>query len=376
MVAEELDQDLAALDDSISLVLARECDRRALHAFVNGARPLATHMWMLAADLGWLGVGLPVTRGGMGLGARGWATLHRCLGAYLVPGPFIATLSACSALAHASEDSFLSECLTKAMTGELKLCVPAMPSPATAPLVFESGRIRGQTPMLLGSSSATLLLAPAMRQDGTRIWALMKIATEESQAKTWTTWDRTRDLLGFYFEDVSPVWVAEQPALAAQIEDALETQMSLAIAFDSLGAAASILGQTIGYMSERVQFGRAIASFQALKHRIANLKVDMEVARVAAEQAAGLAQAEKPAARIWAKLAKERASETFARVAAECVQLHGGVGHTWEFDPHIFLKRSRLNLQLGVPNANALDSAATAFATAAHAGNSAMELPI
>lgn len=230
--------------------------------------------------------------------------------------------------------------------------------------------------MLLGSSSATLLLAPAMRQDGTRIWALMKIAAEESQAKTWTTWDRTRDLLGFYFEDVSPVWVAEQPALAAQIEDALETQMSLAIAFDSLGAAASILGQTIGYMSERVQFGRAIASFQALKHRIANLKVDMEVARVAAEQAAGLAQAERPAARIWAKLAKERASETFARVAAECVQLHGGVGHTWEFDPHIFLKRSRLNLQLGVPNANALDSAATAFATAAHAGNSAMELPI
>ena len=142
----------------------------------------------------------------------------------------------------------------------------------------------------------------------------------------------------------------------------------MAIAADCVGGARAIAEQTVGYLKERQQFGRPLASFQALKHRVANLYVAVVEAEQALEHAVDAAACNTDSASMWAALAKAAASDAYFFVAADCVQLHGGVGFTWEFDCHIFLKRALLNRQLAGDNSALRDLAASRLAEATLAG--------
>jgi alkylation response protein AidB-like acyl-CoA dehydrogenase len=164
-------------------------------------------------------------------------------------------------------------------------------------------------------------------------------------------------------------------ALGDGAEDALTAAIALAIAGDSLGGAQRITVQTIEYQKTRQQFGRALASFQALKHRAANLAVlaannEQILAHGIEMIALGL-----PDALLWALLAKSEVSDGYVFTAADCVQLHGGVGFTWEFDPHIHLKRARMNEMLLAQNRIVRDLAADRLAMATRAGRGVLELP-
>jgi alkylation response protein AidB-like acyl-CoA dehydrogenase len=118
-----------------------------------------------------------------------------------------------------------------------------------------------------------------------------------------------------------------------------------------------------------------LASFQALKHRAANLAVEVEVSARLNDQALEAAARRDPDASLWIHLAKATASDTYAWVTQDCLQLHGGVGVTWEFDCHLFLKRARLNQALGGDNPSHLDAAELALAHSVREGRSIMELP-
>src|SRR5262249_19601818 len=151
---------------------------------------------------------------------------------------------------------------------------------------------------------------------------------------------------------------------------------SLAIAADSLGGAARISHQTVEYQKVRVQFDRPVASFQALKHRAVNLLTAITTQEFLLSQAVDAAAEDAPDADMWAALAKAGATEAFAFVSGDCIQLHGGVGHTWEFDPHIFAKRARLNEALAANNRVLRDFAAQELADATRAGRLTTELEL
>jgi alkylation response protein AidB-like acyl-CoA dehydrogenase len=150
----------------------------------------------------------------------------------------------------------------------------------------------------------------------------------------------------------------------------------LALASDGIGAARAVTELTIAYMKERQQFGRVIASFQALKHRVA----DLMTAAVSGEEFVALAV--EAAANddedtdTWAALAKVRATESYQFVAKDCVQLHGGVGFTWEFDVHLYLKRAWLSEALVAPHNRLRDRAHDGFAAAFRAGRQPLELAL
>ena len=133
--------------------------------------------------------------------------------------------------------------------------------------------------------------------------------------------------------------------------------------------------QTIDYLKGRTQFDRVLASFQALKHRAANLAAEVEVSRHLNDQALDATARRDPDAGLWIQLAKATASETYAWVTQDCLQLHGGVGFTWEFDCHLFLKRARLNQALAGDNRTNMDAAESALAQSVRAGRSAVEIP-
>ncbi|WP_242446044.1 acyl-CoA dehydrogenase family protein [Sphingopyxis lindanitolerans] len=174
---------------------------------------------------------------------------------------------------------------------------------------------------------------------------------DAKETRALDSWDRSRALFEIAGASLAPL-VAGDDRQAAH----LEWIFLLLLAADSLGGSEAILAQTINYMKIREQFGQPIGSFQALKHRAANLSADIVTSARIAEQAIDSHDA---VAGFWSRLAKAAVSETFVRTAGEAVQLHGGIGYTWEHGCHLYLKRARLNEALCRSNSALRDAAAS-----------------
>jgi alkylation response protein AidB-like acyl-CoA dehydrogenase len=352
---------LEALRDSVAGVLAEQCGSAQLHAFVDGKSALDRELWGRAGSLGWLGFGVPEPFGGLGLGYPGLAILHTELGRQAAPGPFIATLSAAQALVECGDDAMQKMWLPRLASGEISAAVPA--SLDAAPLSRSGAGVSG-TLRCLGSPDAAFVLAPAGNG-----WILAELAGAEVTAAPM--WDRTREVIDVRLDNARATAIAAEPEAARQ---ALARAMALALAADSAGGARSVTERTIAYMKTREQFGQPIAGFQALKHRAADLATKLAVMDEMVAHAVERTAAAEPDADIWSGLAKSEVTDAAVFVATDCVQLHGGVGFTWDFDPHIFLKRARLNEVLMLANPALRDRAAIGFAALTEAGRSALEL--
>jgi alkylation response protein AidB-like acyl-CoA dehydrogenase len=359
--ASTLDQGtLDALRESVASVLAEQCSGARLHAFIDGNTALDKTLWAQAAQLGWLGSGIPEQFGGLGMGAQGLAILHGELGRQSAPGPYIATLSAAQAIVDTGNEQSCRTWLPRLASGEVSAAVPATLDMRG---LSRSGAGISGTMRCLGAADAALLLAPT--DDA---WALVDLAGADVTLAPM--WDRTRDVIDVRLSDASAVGLLPDAATRASLTRA----MALAVAADSAGGARSITERTIAYMKTREQFGQPIAGFQALKHRAADLATKLAVADEMVRHAVQRMLADEPDAELWATLAKSEVTEAGVFVTTDCVQLHGGVGFTWDFDPHIFLKRARLNEVLIMPNTALRDQAAAALAAMTASGRSALEL--
>ena len=360
--ASLLDQDtLDALREGVAGVLAEQSGSSAVHAFIDGKNALGRELWDRAAALGWLGVGIPEQYGGLGLGCHGLAILHNELGRAAAPGPYVSTLSAAQAIVECGSEAIRTAWLPRIASGEIGAAVPAVPG---GPGLEWSGAGVSGTMRCLGDPDAAFVLAPAGDS-----WVIVELAGTDVSAVP--VWDRTRDLIDIGLSDAKPSAVLTD---RQGVTDALLRAMALAAAADSRGGARSITERTIDYMKTRQQFGQPIAGFQALKHRAADLATKLAVMDEMVAHAVHKTAAGDPDADVWISLAKAEATETFVFVATDCVQLHGGVGFTWDYDPQVFLKRARLNEMLVMANPALRDRAAAGLAAATRAGRSALEL--
>jgi alkylation response protein AidB-like acyl-CoA dehydrogenase len=350
-----------ALREGVAGVLAQQSASVAVHAFIDGKNSLDRELWSRAGSLGWLGFGIPEQYGGLGLGCHGLAILHNELGRQAAPGPYISTLSAAQAIVEIGPEAVRTAWLPRVASGEIKVAVPAVPGAAS--LTWSGAGVSGAL-LCLGARDATFAFAPAGDA-----WVIVELAGPEISAMPM--WDRTRDVIDIRLHDAKPAAVLEnQEGISA----ALVRAMALAVAADSCGAARSITERTIAYMKNREQFGQPIAGFQALKHRAADLATRLAVIDEMVAHAVHRTAADEPDADIWACLAKAEVTEAFVLIATDCVQLHGGVGFTWDYDPQIFVKRARLNEVLVMGNPALRDRAAAGLAAATRAGYSALEL--
>jgi len=297
------------------------------------------------------------------MGAQGLAILHGELGRQSAPGPYIATLSAAQAIVETGDEAIRQKWLPRLASGEVSAAVPATMD--ARGLTLSGAGVSG-TLRCLGSAGAEFLLAPA--DDA---WVLVDLA--EAEVTVAPMWDRTRDVIDVRLKDATPIGTLPDAAATRAV---LTRAMALAIAADSAGGARSITERTIAYMKTREQFGQPIAGFQALKHRAADLATKLAVADEMVRHAVQRMVADEPDAELWAMLAKSEVTETGVFITTDCVQLHGGVGFTWEFDPHIFLKRARLNEVLIMANTALRDQAAAALAAMTVSGHSALELEL
>jgi alkylation response protein AidB-like acyl-CoA dehydrogenase len=217
---------------------------------------------------------------------------------------------------------------------------------------FAGGALTGGAANLLDGASSAVFIVEGGESDARR---LALAAAEDAEVEATELVDRTRGLATARFAGAAAsVLNADAEAVARDII----THASLAIACDSIGGAKAVLDLTVAYLKTREQFGKPIGSFQALKHRCAEHKVAIEAADALVRDAVERWARDAPDAALSAALAKALACDVYATVATDAVQLHGGIGFTWEHVCHLYLKRAKLNQTLFGGSAGHRDLAA------------------
>ncbi|MFF1465239.1 acyl-CoA dehydrogenase family protein [Streptomyces sp. NPDC058330] len=325
------------------------------------ARYEGTAAWRpLTEQIGVASLAVPEQYEGTGCGAVDVHVVMEELGRVLSPVPLLGSaVLAAQALLATGDDAVCARLLPGIADGVAVASVAWAedgswdPAATRATAVRGTGgnwRIDGVKQYVLGGAEADVLLVAARTDLGV---SLFEVAPDDPGAhgETLVTMDQTRPLGRWRFEGAEGRLVGTDGDGARALERALDLART-ALAAEQVGAAQACLDLTVAYAKERVQFGRAIGSFQAFKHRLADAYVLVEAARSAALGAAFAADAADSADfSRYASVAQAAASEAFSTVAGDMIQLHGGIGITWEHDAHRYFKRAHGSAQLfGTPD--------------------------
>ncbi|NQD73601.1 acyl-CoA dehydrogenase family protein [Pseudomonas sp. CM27] len=357
--------------DSAERFLAQASDSQAVRAALRRADDYDPELCRrIGQELYWPALLVPEACGGMGLGFVELAVLQEQCGRFLLGSPLFATSClATPALMLADNPALQARWLGAIAAGQACATLACALQPAQVQVhAMADGdgyRLHGSHAQVIDGAQADLLLIPARSPGSTGEQGISLFAvpadTPGLMRTALPTLDQTRRLACIELRQVH-LGDAHLLCAAGQAWPLLRDAQrigAIGLAAEQLGGAQQALDLTLAYISERRQFGRPIASFQAIKHRCADMMLQVECARSAVWYAACVAREclaadGDPAVRsellAAAATAKAHASEAFFHCAAESIQLHGGVGFTWEYDPHLYFKRARASEQmLGTP---------------------------
>ncbi|WP_395649735.1 acyl-CoA dehydrogenase family protein [Brevundimonas sp.] len=351
MTDSDSGMDLEALRDGVRGVLSVQASHEAVVAFTDRQGTLDQTLWGFSAELGWLALLVPEDHGGLALGARELSVVYEELGRAVAPLPMLGTLLVVEGLIQGGDADQQTAWLPRLAAGDLVGTVPLLTAAGFSTTLTLSSEgtggwvLDGVVDTLLDGAAAGVLLLPA-REGNTLRWVLVEPAVDGVRLEKVELMDRTRHLGRAVFEGVALPVGRVLAGDAGTIADVLIQHVGLALAADSIGGAEAILDITLEYLKTRQQFGKPIGSFQALKHRCADHKIVLVAASALVAEAVARAAAGTPDAYRYALSAKALACEVYARIAQDAVQLHGGIGYTWEHTCHLYLKRAKLNEQL------------------------------
>ncbi|GAB2831345.1 acyl-CoA dehydrogenase family protein [Actinocorallia aurea] len=343
----DVEDDLRA---SVQALLADRCDPASVAALYDGDRTVVAGLWKaLAVDLGLAGLLVPEEHGGAGASAREAGVVLEELGRYAAPVPFLTSAVVATVLLAETGGPLLAALASGEKTAALAVplsTAPHAPVPATAWLEPDA-HLHGTVSSVAGALEADVLLTPVRNGDAIAVYAVP--AADVTRVPV-VSLDMTRQLA-----DVRLDGAAGELVLAdgeAAIRRALLAGAAL-LASEQAGLAQWCLRSTIAYLKERRQFGRVVGGFQALKHRLADLFTDVESASAAARYAAASLAADAPDTGLATAVAQSYTSDLAVRAAEEAVQLHGGIGMTWEHPAHLYLKRAKSSqIAFGTPGAH------------------------
>ncbi|MFJ6787353.1 acyl-CoA dehydrogenase family protein [Streptomyces angustmyceticus] len=341
-------------------VRALFADRGAPATVLAGLESAAAHdtgLWRaLATDIGAAGLLVPEKFGGAGASAREAAVVLEEAGRCVAPVPYLTSaVIAVTALLGCDRDREEVAAPLAALAAGGSVGVLAVPW-TTAPGGVSAGAVRaaadgtltGRVTSVADAAGAALLLVPAQGPDGLALYAV-EAAADGVRTGSVTPLDLTRPLAHLTFDGARGTLLASGERARTAVDGALLAGAGL-LASEQLGVAEWCLAETVRYTAERTQFGRPVGSFQALKHRMAALWLEVASARATARNAADALATGSPDAPVAVAVAQAYCAPVAVRAAQECVQLHGGIGMTWEHPAHLFLKRAKSDeLALGSP---------------------------
>lgn len=340
----------AALRDSVRSLLAPRCGPAQLGAMYDGETAITSELWKTACQSMELsGIGLPDEVGGGGAASREVAVVMEELGRSLAPIPFLTSsvigarvLAVCDSkdrLRSLADGGAIAVLATPWSNGRL--------DESALPTADRDSNLTGRIRAVADARLATTLLVPSNRHGELVLLAVDATSTGVS-ISTGNSLDMTRPLSTIELTDVPSI----ELAAGQQARDAVDAALLLGaamLASEQLGIANWCLESTVAYVKQRHQFGRSIGSFQAIKHRLARLWISVESARAAARNAA-VAVDSIASPHLAVAIAQSCCSDVAVAAAEEAVQLHGGIGMTWEHDTHLYLKRAKADqIALGTP---------------------------
>ncbi len=301
------------------------------------------------SQLGLQAIAIPEEYGGAGFTFTEQAIILEELGAALYPGPYLASaVFAATALLASSDEAAKQDLLPGIASGETVATVAFTEDDGS----WEPDAIRltgtkdgdgwvldGHKNFVLDGAAASLLLVVGRTDAGLALFAASSSAEGLSRTGL-ATLDQTRELARCEFTSV-PARLIGSPGDGSAILARVLDVAAIALAAEQLGGAQRAMDMAIEYAKIRHQFGRPIGSFQAIKHRCADLLMEVESLRSAVTYAAAAVAEDSPEVPTVASLVKALASETYFHVAGENIQIHGGIGFTWEHDAHLYFKRAK-----------------------------------
>jgi len=381
-----------ALADSLSSLLADRGSLDKVLARTESAETYDDGLWQaVASDLGCAGLLIPERDGGAGASYREVCAAAEALGSSVAPVPFLGSAVVATAALLSVASGIQADAAAGAPRGAatvssgtpftparaavdllrrmadgsvtVTLAVPFASAPGGAfpasirvaglrPGDAQTGvaRLRGTVRGVADALPASVLLVPA---DGVpHALYLVDVSAPGVAKAPVVSLDMTRQLCDLSFDDATGTLIAAGAAASQALEAAL-TAGAAALAAEQVGLAQRCLDMTLAYVKERRQFARPVGSFQALKHRLADVWVAVSQARAASRYAAACLASDDPDAKVAVAVAVAYCSEAAVYAAQECVQLHGGIGFTWEHPAHLYLKRAKADsIGFGTPDAH------------------------
>lgn len=356
-----LTEEQQMLRESVSKFCKNDVPLEKVRELADDPVGLTDELWAKIAEQGWLALLIPEEHGGMGLGVQDLAIVCEEMGRNLLPGPYLSTVLAAHAIALAGSDAAKAAWLEKVAGGEAKGTLALLdsdavfdPSEITETKAAKSGdgyTLTGKKYLVPDAVAADFFVVAASNGDGVSLFVVDANADGVSVAANKLT-DLTSRSGQVTLSNVTvgaDALVGHDGAGWDVVERVVEVA-NVCTAGASVAGAERILKMTVDYAKERTQFGVLIGTFQAIKHPLARLFAIIESARSAYVYAAWAVDADAEDRKAAVATARLTCTEAFRRTTLDCLQAHGGIGFTWEYDLHLFLKRAKHNqYQYGMP---------------------------
>jgi alkylation response protein AidB-like acyl-CoA dehydrogenase len=332
-----------ALAESVRKFVADRSPLTSLRQLIASGEPYDADVWkQLTTQLGLAGFTIPESYGGVGAGYSALSVALTELGAGLVASPLLACALAAEVLLRLDDHEAKQDLLPKIAGGEL-IATLAVASSAggrvTASGSPVGATLTGTVSPVLNGAEASELLVPA-EADGAVGLYLVDAGADGLTTTRLTAVDHSRSLARITLAE-TPARLLAGDAVAAL--DAAQDLANLALASESAGAMKACLDMTSNYAKIRVAFGQPIGAFQAVKHRLADMEESWELGYAALRDAARAGDAEPSRFSVAASVARLLLATAYAEAAVDTVQLHGGIGFTWEHDAHLYYKNGLSN---------------------------------
>ncbi|MEE8311485.1 MAG: acyl-CoA dehydrogenase family protein [Candidatus Binatia bacterium] len=338
--------DQKMLKETAAGFLKDHCPLDLCRAVLESDQPTSAELWKKTAELGWQGTAIPEQYGGAGFGRLELAVMAEELGGALAPIPFSSSVYlATEAILLAGSEQQKKHYLPKLASGE------SIGTFAFSERVGQNGLEHIETTLAADSISGMKLPVAdgdiadfaivAARSDSGPSLALVDLGASGVIRTSLESFDPTRSMAKLELTDV-PAEPLGEGGKGAEIANCVFNRAAVLMAFEQVGSASRALDLTRQYALERYAFGRPIGSFQAVKHTLADRWCDIEIARSNSYYGAWALEHDNAELPVAACLARVAASEAFDQMGIDMIQLHGGVGFTWEFDCHMFYRRAKV----------------------------------
>jgi alkylation response protein AidB-like acyl-CoA dehydrogenase len=348
----DFSDDLKLLRSEAQKFLEERCPPSVVRKVLERPDPYDKDLWREMAAMGWTGAAIPEAYGGAGLGHLGLCILAEQLGASLAPVPFSSSIYlAAEAVALGGSEAQKRAWLPRLASGEVIGTLALAEGPGRASLkrlrtTVRGGQITGEKLPVPDGEIADVAVVVAQGERGI-VLALVELGAKGVTRRPAETIDPSRKHAAIAFEG-TPCEILGAGVDGESLLKEVQDRAAIQFAFEQVGGAQRALDMARDYALERYAFGRPIGSFQAIKHKLADVYVATELARSNAYYGAWALSKQAPELPIAAAAARVSANEAFYLAAKENIQVHGGMGYTWAFDCHLYYRRAKmLSLALG-----------------------------